>query len=323
MKETSNHLKLGLFVTAGTVLLILTLYLIGSKRNLFSSTIKVSAVFYNVSGLMAGNNVRYAGINVGTVDKVVIENDSTIQVYMMIEKKVKDHIKKNSTASIGTDGLMGNKLVNISPIPEPAPSIEEGDMLHAIRSVETEEMIRTLSVTNDNVLAITRDLRDFTSKINSSNGIVNILSDSVSSGNIRQAFVAFRDVAENLRKTTIDLNELTNDLKSGKGLVGTLLKDSSSANNLKKTVENLNKISDSLNIVATQLGTFSQSLNNPRGALHALTNDTTVSKDMKGTLSNLKQSSETLNEDLKALQRNFLFRKYFKEKAKKEKNEKK
>jgi phospholipid/cholesterol/gamma-HCH transport system substrate-binding protein len=232
---------------------------------------------------------------------------------------VKEHIKKNSTASIGTDGLMGNKLVNISPVSEPAPSIEEGDVLHAVHSVETEEMIRTLSITNDNVLAITRDLRDFTSKINSSNGIVNILGDSSSAQNIRQAFIAFKDVAENLRQTSIDLNGLTNDLKSGKGLAGGILRDTVSANHLKNTVENLDRVSDSLNIVAKQLGIFSKSLNNPQGTLHALTNDTNVSRDVKGTISNLKQSSETLNEDLKALQRNFLFRKYFKEKAKKEK----
>src|SRR5438093_483619 len=133
-KEANNHLKLGIFVAIGTTLLIIVLYLIGGKRNVFSSNINVSAVFYNVNGLMAGNNVRYAGINVGTVDKVVIENDSSVKVYMLIEKKVKDHIKKNSIVSVGTEGLMGNKLVDISTVAEPAPPVEDGDVLHSLRS---------------------------------------------------------------------------------------------------------------------------------------------------------------------------------------------
>src|SRR5436190_18097785 len=127
-KDATKHLKLGIFVATGTTLLIIGLYLIGSKRSAFSSTIRVSAIFYNVNGLLPGNNVRYAGIDIGTVDKVVIDNDSTVHVFMLIEKKVKDHIKKNAIASIGTEGLMGNKLVSIAAAVAAAPPVEEGDV---------------------------------------------------------------------------------------------------------------------------------------------------------------------------------------------------
>jgi len=322
-KEGINHLKLGIFVATGTTILIIGLYLIGSKRNTFSSNIHISAMFYNVNGLLPGNNVRYAGIDIGTVDKVVIDNDSTVHVFMLIEKKAKDHIKKNSIASIGTEGLMGNKLVSIESAPEPAPPVEEGDVLYSERGVETEDMIRTLSVTNDNVAAITRDLRLFTSKINNEKGVMSIFGDSSSANDIRLAFSTFREVAENTRKATLGLNELVSDLRSGKGLVGTLINDTATSSNLKNTIRNLEKVTDSLNLVAGQLHNFSNALNSPNGVIHALANDTATAHDIKGTVANLKTSSELLNEDLRALQRNFLFRKYFKEKAKKEKKEQK
>ena len=88
----------------------------GSKQNLFGSTFSISANFYNVNGLMQGNNVRYAGIDVGTVESITIINDTSVKVVMVIEKKIQPYIKKNALASIGTDGLMGNKLVNINSI---------------------------------------------------------------------------------------------------------------------------------------------------------------------------------------------------------------
>src|SRR6187431_3063061 len=97
-KDTPDNIRLGLFVTIGTAVLIMALYYIGSKRDLFSKTIQISSQFYNVNGLIAGNNVRYAGIDIGTVDKVVIENDSNVTVYMIIGKNNSKYIRKNSVA---------------------------------------------------------------------------------------------------------------------------------------------------------------------------------------------------------------------------------
>lgn len=112
--ETSKNIRVGLFVMIGTAFLIFALYLIGAKQNLFGSTFRLKAQFKNVNGLMAGNNVRFTGIDVGTVESVDILNDTTVNVTMVIEDKVQEFIKKNATAAVGTDGLMGNKLININ-----------------------------------------------------------------------------------------------------------------------------------------------------------------------------------------------------------------
>src|SRR5690348_15105543 len=124
-KESSRNMQVGLFVSIGTVLLIVALYLIGDKQNLFGSTFRISAKFYNVNGLMVGNNVRFAGIDIGTVEEIEIINDSSVNVIMVLEERVQPYIKKNAIASIGTDGLMGNKLVNINSGSDLSVSIEK------------------------------------------------------------------------------------------------------------------------------------------------------------------------------------------------------
>src|ERR1700741_1104116 len=114
-KDLTRNIRLGFFVMAGLLLLISSLYMIGSKRNLFNSTIKVNVTFHNVNGLIEGNNVRFNGIDVGTVSKIQIESDTVLHVELVIDKNVSKFISSTSIASIGTDGLMGNKLVNITP----------------------------------------------------------------------------------------------------------------------------------------------------------------------------------------------------------------
>ncbi len=318
-KNAPNNIRLGLFITIGSIILVLSLYMIGSKRSIFSNTIKISSQFYNVNGLTSGNNVRYAGIDIGTVDKVKIENDSSVTVYMIIEKNNSIYIKKNSVVSVGTDGLMGNKLVNINPGQGDSQIIENNDVLASLRPVENDEMVRTLNTTNDNLAAITGDLKKFTSRLNKEKGILKLIDDSVSTENIRVALEAIRDAATNANKITIQLNQLAVGLNKGEGFAGVLLKDTVSANQLKTTLSNLEKVSDSLNLVTAGLTQFAKTVNNPNGLINTVTNDTILSENVKTGVENLKESTELLNENLKAMRKNFLFRKYFKEQEKSKK----
>lgn len=318
-KNAPNNIRLGIFISAGTVILVIALYFIGSKRNIFSNTIKISSQFYNVNGLMQGNNVRYAGIDIGTVHKVVIENDSSVTVYMVIEKKNSKFIKKNSIAAVGTDGLMGNKLVNINPGRGSSQSVEDGDEIPSLRPVESDEMIRTLNTTNDNLQAITGDLRKFTNKLNKDKGILRLIEDSVSAENIRLALAAFRDAAVNANNITVHLNNISAGLNRGDGLAGVLLKDTLIASDLKATISNLQQVSDSLNTIAGELSVFSKNINNPDGLVYAVSNDTALTGTVKTGIQNLKVSTELLNENLKAMRKSFLFKKYFKEQEKNQK----
>ena len=318
-KETSNYFKLGIFVLIGATLLIAALYLIGSKRNVFSSTIKVTAVFSNVNGLIPGNNVRYGGIDVGTVDDIVFQSDTGIIVKMIIQNKLKSYIKKNTLATIGTDGLMGNKLVNLIYVDEASATIEDGDKLKSEKPVDTEDMVRTLNMTNQNLLLITNDLKRISGKLNQKNNLFDLLGDKSIGENIKGTFTDFRSTAEKTNMIANNANALVLEMKNGKGLVGSILKDTSSIIKIKTIMKNIESVSDSLKRMSHKLNTFANNLNDNKGTVYTLTKDSVMSNNIKQTISNINKGTVILNEDLKALQSNWFFKSYFKKKEKEEK----
>jgi phospholipid/cholesterol/gamma-HCH transport system substrate-binding protein len=200
--KTIDNTKLGLFVLAGVLFLIVTLYMIGKNRNLFGSTFTMKAVLSNVNGLVAGNNVRFKGIDVGTVKSITLLNDSSIYVTLTIDNAMKPYIKQNAMASVGTDGLMGNKLVNINSVPGKSPTVEEGSVIQSLKPIETDEMLRTLSTTNENLERISHNLREVTVKLNTSSSLWNLLSDTVITYDLRNGVKDFRRAGSNLADLT-------------------------------------------------------------------------------------------------------------------------
>lgn len=91
-KTNAEKFKLGIFVIVGLVLFVTAVYFIGNKKNMFGKTTTISALFNNVNGLQLGNNVRYAGINIGTVTTIEMLNDTVIKVEMSIENKILPHL---------------------------------------------------------------------------------------------------------------------------------------------------------------------------------------------------------------------------------------
>ena len=68
-------IRLGLFIIGGLVIFVFAIFLIGKQKNLFNPVFKLTTTFNNISGLQVGNNIRFSGINVGTVDNINIIND--------------------------------------------------------------------------------------------------------------------------------------------------------------------------------------------------------------------------------------------------------
>lgn len=317
-KESSRNIRLGLFVLISGCLLIAALYFIGEKQNLFGSTFRINAKFYNVNGLMTGNNVRFSGINVGTVEKVEIINDSSVNIVMLIEEKVRPFIKKNSIASVGTDGLMGNKLVNINLSKEDSPSIEEGDILRTKRPIEVDEMYRTLSSTNDNLKFITNDLKNITKKFNSQNTLWSLLMDTIVAENVKQAIVNIKVTGSNAAAMSGDLRKIVQETKAGKGTIGELLTDTTFSSKLNRTIADINLIADTMALVSGDLKHVTQKIKNGEGAVGALLTDTTFVNNMNKSMENIKNGSEKFSENMEALKHNFLLRKYYKKKEMKE-----
>lgn len=154
-KKKGNMVKLGVFVTLGIALFIIGIYIIGQKQRLFSDTFTINAVFKNVNGLLVGNNVRFTGINVGTVDDIIILNDTTVQVVMIIDEDTHRFIKRDAKAIIGSEGLMGNKTINITHGSPTQTAVEENSFILSEQPVGTDEILNKLKATADNLASIT------------------------------------------------------------------------------------------------------------------------------------------------------------------------
>lgn len=320
-KETSNRIRLGLFVISGLILLIIGLYLIGSNRNLFGKNIIVHSVFYNISGLQIGNNVRFGGIDVGTVDKMEIINDTSVRVTMSVQENLLNFIRTNSYTSIGTDGLMGNKLVNIDPGTPNAPTITDGATLPSIKGIDTEQMLRTLNQTNDNVSIISEDLRILTGNINKSRGtLYTVLMDTTLAFSLKKTLTNIEDISQNLESFTGELSSVVKSVQEGHGTLGGLINDSSNLSlSFHRSLTEIEQSSINLNKITSELNTAVAKINSGEGPAGTLLNDPVAAEHLKKTLANLDSSSANFNENMKALQSNFLFKKYFRKKAKENK----
>jgi phospholipid/cholesterol/gamma-HCH transport system substrate-binding protein len=316
MKEqTINRAKLGFFVLGATTLLILGLYYIGSQKNIFHSTINVSANFKNVSGLMPGNNVCFNGINVGTVSKVYAVSDTAIKVEFTIDESSRKYIFKSSLASIGTDGLLGNKLINISPGAIGKSPIEEGDVLTVLNPIEMDYALRTLTITNDNLKVITDNLKHVTEKLNT-NSIWNLLSDSILAENIKNAVVKFKVTSDNSAIVTGDLKQIVQDIKIGKGSMGALLMDNSFSDKLNQTVVSINALSDSVAIITGDFRMVSQRLKNGEGSVGTLLTDTTFVHNLNMSLKTVNLGAGNFNDNMEALKQTWPLKRYFKKQQK-------
>ena len=194
-------IRLGLFITGGLALFVLAIFIIGKQKNLFNPVFKISAKFYNVSGLGTGNNIRFSGINVGTVDNIIIINDTTVRVEMLIKKEVQKFIKADSRVAIGSEGLIGDKLLVITQGSTDSPIVKDGQQLVSSEPVETDAIIASLQVTAGNAEIISQQLAEIMLKINSGKGTLGrLIQDSTIAENLNQTMF-------NLKKSTKGLDE--------------------------------------------------------------------------------------------------------------------
>ncbi len=315
-----NNAKVGLFVLAGILFLVVTLYMIGKNRNLLGATFTIRAEVANVNGLVPGNNVRFKGIDVGTVKSIAIANDTAIYVTMVIDQKMKPFIKKNVIASIGTDGLMGNKLININSQPGPAGLVEEGDTISSLQPVETDEMLRTLNTTNANIERITQNLYEITVKLNRNNSLWTLLSDTVITMDFKHAMALMENAAANTSELTRSGKELVRKLEQGEGVVPALFTDTTLTYQLTQSLEEIQLASQQASEMIAELKKGAEHMKAGGGSVGLVLTDTLFRETLLRSALNIEQGTEGFNENMEALKTNFLFRRYFK-KLEKKKNQ--
>ncbi|NHF59602.1 MCE family protein [Flavobacteriaceae bacterium TP-CH-4] len=316
-KTTLENLKLGIFVVLGTVLLLVASYLIGNRQNMFGRTFPVTAVFKNANGLQNGNNVRFSGISVGTVNKIEMVNDTAIRVHMIIEEKMKPHIKKDAVAMIGSDGLVGSMLVNIVPGSGNAPVIQPGDELQSYSKVATQDMLSTLNVTNENAALLTSDLLKVTQSLIRGEGTLGrLLNDTLMASELQQTISNLKYTSNQANTAISELNEIIASIDFEESAAGVLLSDTVSGGKMRNIIGNLETSSTEIEKMVLDLNSVVKELKEGDGALPYLTKDSLLVGQLENTMRNIEQGTERFNENMEALKHNFLTRRYFKRQEK-------
>lgn len=234
-------IRLGLFIAGGVALFVLAIFIIGRQKNLFNPVFKLSATFYNVSGLQVGNNIRFSGVNIGTVDKISIINDTTVRVDMLIKKEVKQFIKTDCGVAIGSEGLIGDRLLMITQGTSDAQVAKEGQFLASTEPVETDAIMASLNVTATNAAIITDQLAEIMTNINQGKGTLGrLIQDKTIADNINQTIV-------NLKKSSKGLDDNMEAAKHNFLLKGYFNKKAKAAEKKKTEIEKAKKENDAKN----------------------------------------------------------------------------
>lgn len=324
MKNTnSQKIRLGMFVIISTILFVLAVYLIGQKQSMFKKTFTISAYFQNVNGLQKGNNVRYAGINIGTVTAIEMVNDSTIKVDMTIEEKITTHIKKNAIATIGSDGLVGNMIVNILPGKGVDAIISNGDIITTYSKIGADDILSTLSVSSENAAMLTSDLLKITRAMIEGKGtLALLLNDTIMAKDLRHSVTNLKIASRDASNTIGEINQIITSLKTNdETVLGMLLNDSISGEKIKSIVSNLEGSSKDMENMLSKINITVDDFNSSQGAFNYIVKDTMLVKNLKSTLKNINEGSDKFNQNMEALKHNFLTRGYFRKLERLEKKE--
>lgn len=319
-KTYQQKLRLGLLVIVSLLLFVVAVYFIGNRQNMFVKTFSISANFNNVNGLMKGNNVRYSGINIGTVKDIAMINDSTINVLMVIEEKMVTHIRKDAIATIGTDGLVGNMIVNIVPGKGDAAPIDSGDTIESYTKIGTGEMLNTLNVTNENAALLTAKLLNIADAMADSKGTFGMLiNDTLVAQNLKQTVNQLRIMSIEANKSMRSLNSIINEINFNESVAGVLLNDSIEGQKVRDVLSNLETSSKDIQTVITNLNETITEFKNGKGAVDFLFNDEDFVKNLEQSMKNINEGTEKFNQNMEALKHNFLTRHYFKKLEREEK----
>lgn len=319
-----DNVKLGGFVLIGLLMLMFGLYKV-SNTSLFSKNFLLKAHFKNVSGLLVGNNIRYVGVQVGTIENINLLNDSLIEVDMLIDENMRSFIHKKDLVSIGTDGLVGNKLLNISAGSDRTNLVANNDILNSKEAMNTDEMMLTLNKTNSNIGVIAEELKSTVQRLNNSTTLWRILNEETIPNNMIESMVNIKSATVRADLMVAELQAVISNVKKGKGSLGAILTDTAIAINLNQAIDKIKKVGDNADVLTNELNTITQTVKSDlltsKGAYNALLKDTLLTVKLNNTMNNVELGTASFTENMEALKHNFLFRGYFRRLDKKKKQE--
>ncbi len=273
--------RLGIFIFLGTVLMVLAIFLLGSKEKLFTSTIEIKAYFDQIEGLKSGAPVRLSGYDIGSVSSVSFANDASakVEVKMRIVNELKHLIKFDSEASIETEGLVGKKIVAITPGSSDAAEVANGGVIKSKTPMNIAKIIEETESVMGYMKDLTKDFSEIFAKVNQGKGsigklvndeqlyksAVNVTQSADKSMNtitkrldeisdiIVNTSGSLKSIVGNVDVTINDLRNILSNVKNGEGVLGKLISDKKMADSISSVIHNLVKTSDQTRIATSSL----------------------------------------------------------------------
>ena len=323
MKSTKNSraVIVGIFILLGIAILIVTILTLGGQHKTFEKSVLIKAVFDDINGLQKGNNIWFSGVKIGTVKKISFYGKSQVEVDMNIEANSQQYIRKNAKARISSEGLIGNKIVVIDPSAGNSPVVENGDMIGVEKAVNPDEMMNTLQANNKNLFEITSDFKVISKGIAEGKGTAGrLLTDDKLINELQATMAMLRKSSSNVQRMTSSVADYASALHRKGTLANDLVTDTTVFNRLKSTAAQMQEIASTANSVVSNLNNttngLNTSLNNRNTPVGMLLHDEDAAANMRVTLRNLQTASIKLDEDLEAVQHNFLLKGFFKKREK-------
>lgn len=324
MDNNKRMVTVGIFVLIGIIIFVAAVLTLGGQKKTFEAKSSLRAIFKDVNGLQVGNNVWFSGVKVGTVKKISFTPNSMVEVVMNIQTTDMPYIKKDAKAKIGSEGFIGNKIIVIFDGSAQSASVAENDLLATDNGTGTDEMLATLQQNNKNLLDITGNIKTITERLMNGQGSAGkILSDDKLANDLQAAISGLRTASMQVQRITSDVASYTSQLQSEGSLTNSLIHDTvfysrlkSSASQIQQASATIKESSDNIKRITVSIENVSRRLDSTGSPVGVLLNDEEAGKNLKMTLENLQGGSKKLEEDLEALQHNFLFRGFFKKKAK-------
>ena len=205
--STSQKFKTGLFTALGFAILLIALFFIGKQKNMFGNTFNLYANFKTVNGLQTGNYVRFAGINVGTVDNIIIINDTAVRVEMTLQNRVQPFMRADSKASIGGDGLMGDKLVQIGPGIS-TELLKDNTQIASVNPMEMDKIMAKVESIANSADSLAKGLSNVVGKINRGEGSLGkLLNDKSLANKLENTMDATTNTVKSIKKSADGFSE--------------------------------------------------------------------------------------------------------------------
>lgn len=317
MNKNKRAVSVGIFIFIGLVIFIAAVLTLGGQKKTFANAVTLKAIFNDVSGLQAGNNIWFSGVKVGTVKKIGFTPASKVEVWMDVEEKHQPYIRKNAKAKIGTEGMIGNKIIVLYGGNETAPPVQDNDLLQVEETISMDDMMSTFQQNNSNLLAITSDFKTITSGLAAGQGTMGkLLKEETLLTELQSTLAVLKAASLKANGIASDVASYTAQLQKEGSLTNELINDTTLFASLQSTAAQMQQVLNNANDMVADLKKTTDGLQNTNTPAGMLLNDEATAASIKETLKNLQSGTEKLDQNMEALQHNFLLRGYFRRKAK-------